>query len=398
MKLWDPEVTRKKFGLELTASQIEEIHRRFWPLKPSELWADGVFEGGGVLGTAFLGALRCCEDLGLRWMNLAGTSAGAITSALLAAGYSIDAIEDIFGCLDFNSFLRDPSDPVFLLNDPKNDLDPERLLESVGILSIVGKLGKYSSAPFYNWLSGLLTPRGIIRFEDIREKGRQLKIIAADISRGQMIVLPDSLEQEPYAAAVEVDDANQTERATMAQTFEVAKAVRLSMSIPVVFEPETLGDSTIVDGGISSNFPLWLYDVPSGVQPRYPTFGFRLGYDGTNKIESAVGVALGLISTMRYGHDRFYLQEKDFGRVVHIDLSNVETTSTHFRLTNDEKDELYRRGYDSTRQFFLNHWCWKEHLRLRGFKTDPNGKTSLLPPEEVESPPRWNTDLRSKSQ
>jgi NTE family protein len=47
-----------------------------------------VFEGGGVKGIAFVGALQAFEDAGFHWQNVAGTSAGAVASALIAAGYS----------------------------------------------------------------------------------------------------------------------------------------------------------------------------------------------------------------------------------------------------------------------------------------------------------------------
>jgi NTE family protein len=41
--------------------------------------------------------------------------------------------------------------------------------------------------------------------------------------------------------------------------------------------PGRLADAVIVDGGILSNFPLWIYDEPDpGKPPGWPTFGFRL--------------------------------------------------------------------------------------------------------------------------
>jgi Patatin-like phospholipase len=48
--------------------------------------ADGVFEGGGVKGIAFAGAIAAAErDAGVHeWVNVAGTSAGSIVAALLS--------------------------------------------------------------------------------------------------------------------------------------------------------------------------------------------------------------------------------------------------------------------------------------------------------------------------
>jgi predicted acylesterase/phospholipase RssA len=54
---------------------------------------DGVFEGGGALGAAFSGALRVLEDDGVWFARVAGTSAGAITAALIAAGYTAKEID-----------------------------------------------------------------------------------------------------------------------------------------------------------------------------------------------------------------------------------------------------------------------------------------------------------------
>ena len=47
----------------------------------------------------------------------------------------------------------------------------------------------------------------------------------------------------------------------------VADAVRMSMSIPIFFEPVRIQTATpndehlIVDGGMLSNFPVWLFDA-----------------------------------------------------------------------------------------------------------------------------------------
>ena len=59
--------------------------------------ADAVFEGGGVKGIAFAGAIAAAEqDGGVKeWVNLAGTSAGSIVSALLVAGYDAAGLQKI---------------------------------------------------------------------------------------------------------------------------------------------------------------------------------------------------------------------------------------------------------------------------------------------------------------
>lgn|GEM_PF-5567981 len=117
---WDPARARQLFGLTLSDQQKQAIHAKLPPsLEEGVFFADGVFEGGGVLGIAFLGAARCCSDLGIRWKGLAGTSAGAITASLLASDLTIDRLEQILGGLDFNQFLSQKTSFLVRNGDPR---------------------------------------------------------------------------------------------------------------------------------------------------------------------------------------------------------------------------------------------------------------------------------------
>ena len=73
-----------------------------------DLMADVVFEGGGVKGIGLVGAVSIADERGYQWVNIAGTSAGAIVAALLAAGYSAAEMKQTMKELDYNSF-RDAS-------------------------------------------------------------------------------------------------------------------------------------------------------------------------------------------------------------------------------------------------------------------------------------------------
>jgi predicted acylesterase/phospholipase RssA len=98
---------------------------------------DGVFEGGGAKGVAFVGALAFMKRHGLRFRRVAGTSAGAITAALIASGYPAyddtsgdETIESITFRTNFLQFLDAPGRSHF------TDDEIER-------------------SPFYTLLSGL---------------------------------------------------------------------------------------------------------------------------------------------------------------------------------------------------------------------------------------------------
>ena len=54
---------------------------------------DGIFEGGGTLGTAFIGSLLALHRNGIWFKRVAGNSAGAITAALIAVGYNANELD-----------------------------------------------------------------------------------------------------------------------------------------------------------------------------------------------------------------------------------------------------------------------------------------------------------------
>ena len=66
----------------------------------------GVFNGGGAKGAAFGGAIEVYEQQ-VRWKEVSGASAGAITGALLAAGYDGQSIGTIINEIKFQE-LMDP--------------------------------------------------------------------------------------------------------------------------------------------------------------------------------------------------------------------------------------------------------------------------------------------------
>ena len=168
--------------------------------------ADAIFEGGGVRGIGFAGAINCLEERGYEFQRLAGTSAGAVMAALLAAGYTgleLGMIADT----DFSSFLdRDAIQAIPLLGKP---------------LGLMLEKGLYRGDRIEEWIRGLLKKKGKTKFGDVmQEGGSRLKIIASDITKKEIMILPDDLPK--YG----IDPMN----------FEIAKAVRMSVGIPLFFQ------------------------------------------------------------------------------------------------------------------------------------------------------------------
>ena len=68
-----------------------------------------VFEGGGVKGIAYAGALEVLQEKGILPLieRVAGTSAGAITAALLAVGFTPAEIRSTLSQTDVAEFKDD---------------------------------------------------------------------------------------------------------------------------------------------------------------------------------------------------------------------------------------------------------------------------------------------------
>jgi hypothetical protein len=172
---------------------------------------DVVMEGGGIKGIALVGVLAVLEDRGYRWVNMAGTSAGAIVATLATAGYTAHELRPIIGDLDFTWFMD--SSPRWL---------PPRLRATYNILA---HWGIYKGDRFLTWMREMLAAKGVRTFADLKRglisRGQQyrVRVVASDVTRGKMIVLPE----DSAAYGIDPDD------------LEVALAVRMSMSIPGFF-------------------------------------------------------------------------------------------------------------------------------------------------------------------
>jgi NTE family protein len=166
-----------------------------------------------------------------------------------------------------------------------------------------------------------------------------------------MLILPDDIEQY----------TDKDGKKLAKDELPIVDAVRMSMSYPYLFDPVTLYKGGrphyIVDGGLLSNFPVWLFDSP---KPKRPTWGFRL--HGGADIEEGlpyrtlprplwqVPLMKAMFFSAMEAWDRRLLGQATATRSVSIPTRDVATTD--FGLTRKRADDLYRWGYEEGRRFF----------------------------------------------
>jgi NTE family protein len=228
-------------------------------------------------------------------------------------------------------------------------------------LSILRDLGIYEGKAFEEWMRGLLEAKGkrtfgdLVRREDVELRYRyKLQVIASDVTERRLLVLP---RDAPKLGIEDPDD------------IDVAHAVRMSMSIPVFFEPVrfpnpgTREENLIVDGGMLSNFPVWLFDAEV---PQWPTFGLKLTQEQEiplgeqlpqpvprGGVTQVIGYLRSLVDTMMAAHDRLYIEDHEFDRTIAIDTLGVGTTE--FDLSQERALALYGSGREAARKFLAKH-------------------------------------------
>jgi NTE family protein len=297
--------------------------------------ADGVFSGGGIKGLAFAGGLQAAAEAGYdEWVRLAGTSAGAITAMALAVGYSAQGLREQLDGFDFNEIadygpLGKAEIPINLLYDK----------------------GVTKGKALHSWIEKLLAeaPVKATKFGDL-EAGK-LQVVGVDLAHSRMVVFPEDV-------ALYVDDDG---KPLVPDEFPIADAVRISAGFPYFFPPmslrdaQTKKDGVLVDGGVASTFPIFLFDKP---EPKHPTWGFRLfggnppekpPYTRIDGLDWPVEMLKAIVDTSMNALDK--LEMKAFApRTISIPTGNIETLD--FSLDEAEKKELYDFGYNTTKAFF----------------------------------------------
>jgi NTE family protein len=362
---------------------------------------DAVFEGGGVKALAQIGAVKALEDLNLSYGLLAGTSGGAIMAALLASV----AGSDEKGSDKMWEFLSEVG--LYSLVDvpylPRVAFLQKRLYLYAPVLAhLMWTKGMVSGNVFLREIRRILRKQDgtELRFRDLLRSGAEqegdptrrysLKVVATDISRGRPIVIPDDLPAYWNAWKVAADSSGKSVDELTADDardwWPVAEAVRMSMSIPFFFKPFTLRLNTrkegrkkivreesmgqpgrqvlIVDGGVSSNYPIWLFDRAGG-KPRWPTFGFLLDEKRDAPVQRArtsrflTDLAMSVVGTGIGAMDKRLSKHDEYRTAF---LRTLQVSTTEFGLDPAAQQALVRSGFEDAVEF-LDRFNWAEYVR-----------------------------------
>ena len=375
-------------------------------------YVDLVQEGGGVLGIALVGYTYILELAGIRFFHLAGTSAGAINTLVLAGIDSIDkekskTVLDVLAKQDLFEFVD---------GDPALKKIVQRIIDGTPFKKVLGKLAwnfrKVKKALFVNlglnpgkafeeWIEKILieSPNKITTIKDLLEK-RSSKYFPSGLKNritGEAITDEIALI---HIIAADVTTQSKVQFPKMGHLYwgekvnEIppAKMVRASMSVPFFFVPFEIKDipnagdpatgewikqtnyfgpipkkAKFVDGGMISNFPINVFHSRTKKVPRKPTFGVKLSAyrEMFADVDDLGGFVGSMVSTMRHDADNeFLIQNPDFRKLICFIDADKEFNWLNFKMNPEKKKKLFLLGAKKGLEF-IKSFDWESYKKVR---------------------------------
>jgi len=363
---------------------------------------DLVFEGGGAKGMVFVGA---CEEFfkrGHSFDRLLGTSAGAITATLMAAGYTSEEMlaaltEKEDGKPVFASFLGlppkftdeelrassirrflDSVDFKFVFDKWEKKFD-DKLVRALAeneqsrhALALIERGGWFAADHFIAWLKQKLDS-GTFKGEPRQFSAMTLAQFFAATQVELSVVASDTTETNLLVL-----------NHRTAPDCPVVWAIRMSMSIPFLWNEviwqsswgqylgRELNEHAIVDGGLLSNFPIELFisDEPAvvklmGPKKGNPLLGLLIDEQLPVIAHAAKGIFVDikikpaelrtlqrlqrLVNTATGAHDKMVLDEYNH-LVARLPAAGYGTTE--FEMSDERRTALVDAGREAIARYF----------------------------------------------
>ncbi|HDY8739707.1 patatin-like phospholipase family protein [Enterobacter asburiae] len=347
--------------------------------------AYAVFDGGGIKGLAFTGALKAMEKSNIEIIGYAGASSGAMIAYLSSIGYTGEEIYEQLNKTDFISLLNQPEKDE--LNIIKNVIKARFNVGWVGekanffskllkLRKIDKCVSKEHSNIFDRALKRLVNNFGLYNKDGLEDLLKRLTLLKITTNSAEKKISDCFLSfSEHYKLtkkdlriiATCLDDGNALEFSHLKTPDEcVIKALLASGSYPIVFQPSNFNGRFIVDGGLSCNLPTYTFYNDSF--KRYPIFAFDLvplpikfnAYNPNTKINTLFSYIGSMINASLDASTNI-ISKVTGGVAITIRLPR-DIKATDFDLEETRKDNLFLRGERYTR-FIINHSLLTSHLK-----------------------------------
>ena len=313
--------------------------------------------GGGVLGISYLGMFEYLYQVNLisQITKIAGTSAGAITGCMAAFNLPFSELKVISDSLDYSKVLvKDevPEDASILprLLPPILRTQLNNLFDNIDcVYRLIKHYGWHSSSYIYSWLQEQISdqfnnslkppPYTFADFDNIeihkdKKPFKKLYVVATDVSKNSSMIFSSDTTPD----------------------LEVAHAVRISASVPLLFEAITTSIPTgspqiYVDGGLIYNYPINLFDKYS---PHRETLGAYFKTDlppaVINNLVDFISATISSATSLQSA--LFENTKKNRSRSIPIITGEIQPMDFNVKTGDATYNMLYNSGYECTRKFF----------------------------------------------
>lgn len=258
-----------------------------------------VLAGGGTRLSAHIGALQALHDLNIRYRHLVGVSGGSIVAALAALGKTPAELQMLAREKDFSRF------------------------KGKSLFRLLREGGLSTGNDFESWV------RKETRSATFRDVPGPLHIVATDVRTQSPVIF---------------------NRVTT-PNLEIARAVRFSMGIPLIFTFQRFGGQLLVDGSILAEDALrsdWAEDGTAAIFIR-----MRANPRASSPLEQRffplAGYLRMLMRTFMTSISREYVRDAYWSKTLIIETG--EFTPLDFDLTLAQKELLYQAGYEQTMHY-----------------------------------------------
>ena len=289
-----------------------------------------IFGGGAVRGYSYLGVLRAFKETGFLPERLAGSSVGAVFATLYALDVPLEDMNEIFFKVNFEMF-----------KDINFKLFPAFSISKGGV--------------FLDWLREIIEK---YYYKENYVKGENPPVCFKDIDRALYCISTNLTDETPFIFSKETTP-----------DYEVAMAVRASVSLPGLLTPIQYQDKYLADGDLMKSNPIWRLDkllCPDDLRI------LEIRLEGTYK-DSDVKNVLDYFSKIyncivSYSTD-FIIDT--YGKKDKFDYIKIDTKDLgmlNFNISPEIKSEFVEIGYNTTMKFFkeelpakrkklLNEYC-----------------------------------------
>ena len=310
-----------------------------------------LFGGGAIRGLAYVGTIRALEELGIKFDIIGGSSVGSIFATLLACGYKSYELENLFMKVNFELF---------------RDIH----------LGFGKGIGLSKGGIFVDWLNELI----LKKFE---EKKTPLNF--------------KDLEQELVVITTNLTEFG-TQEFSKFETpdFEIAKAIKISSSMPGLMAPYDYNGAKLVDGDLQKASPMWrLTETLKNSESRI--LEFRLEGDCASESRNPISylntiyscvtdVATDFVSEIYGKNDRYDCVRINTGDIFFAD----------FNLDRESRRKLINSGYEQTMRYFKEFLPAKKELLEKVYSKSYNYMKKLysgVKSNDVEEVQWWLGDL-----